>query len=184
MVLFDARSFTDINEENDNDEARKSAHILVLELLRWARRNKTTDQGMNELLALVQPFLQDGLHNFPGTAQQARRFFSEFMNTLKLRSVEICANGCHRFEEHGALEDEPNCPECQAPRRDVDGTRTTCTYSFFDLKDKLRLFFARPNFVPLLTSHARHEPQPERMYGIHGKSRHISLLQYLLLLNL
>ena len=69
-------------------------------------RNKTTDQGMNELLALVQPFLQDGLHNFPGTAaQQARRFFSEFMNTLKLRSVEICANGCHRLMMRGGAPD-------------------------------------------------------------------------------
>jgi len=131
-------------------------------------RNKTTDQGMNELLALVQPFLQDGLHNFPGTAQQPGGFSAnyEYFKASLSRNLREWMSSFWRTW----------CTWGRAQLSRMSSTPKRCRWHtdhlyifFFDLKDKLRLFFARPNFVPLLTSHARHEPQPERMYGIHGK---------------
>ena len=64
--------------------------------------------------------------------------------------------------------DAESCPLCGTKRKADDGTLTTCTFTFFDLKEKLRLLFARPNFVPLLTSLANHEPNHECMRSVHG----------------
>ena len=120
---------------------------------------------IDELLKLLRPFLADAVDNYPDSSQKAWRMYKEFIKMLNIHAVEICEKGCHRFPEGS---DAESCPVCGTKRKADDGTLTTCTFTFFDLKEKLRLLFARPNFVPLLTSLANHEPNHECMRSVHG----------------
>ena len=147
------------------DADNRSAHLLVLEVLRWQRRNRVSNDGIDELLKLLRPFLADAVDNYPDSSQKAWRMYKEFIKMLNIHAVEICEKGCHRFPEGS---DAESCPLCGTKRKADDGTLTTCTFTFFDLKEKLRLLFARPNFVPLLTSLANHEPNHECMRSVHG----------------
>ena len=147
------------------DADNQPAHLLVLEILRWQRRNKVSTEGIDELLRLLRPFLADEVDNYPTSTHKAWSNFKSFIKVLDIHTVEICENGCHRFPEGS---DAESCPLCGTNRKADDGTLTTCTFTFFDLKEKLRLLFARPNYVPLLTSYANHEPDHQRMRSVHG----------------
>ena len=151
----------------DEDPDRRSMYELVLDVLRWERRNKATNQSVDELLALLRPFFRerDGSKPFPKTYLEALSIMNEF-NVLKIHKREMCTNGCYRFEEDTQ---EVECPTCLMPRRTPEGKRTTCTFSHFDLKDKLRLLYARPSFVESLTSHSNTKPHPKGFTsGVHG----------------
>jgi hypothetical protein len=142
-------------------------YLLVLNMLRWERRNRATEGSMDELFALLEPFLKDraGSIPFPFNVHRARAAVQTPFETLKISTIEMCKRGCHRFEEDTVVS---SCPVCHTPRRLEDGSRNTCTFHKFALKDKLRQLFARPYHVPLLTSHARKVPDHNNQWGVHG----------------
>lgn len=144
-------------------------HELVLDLLRWARANNITQQAQTEMLALLEPYLRDNGANlpFPTTFRQAEANFSQFFKQLPIHHHEQCACGHHMFDRN-ANTAGMTCPVCDFPTRDERGKKTTCTFTKFALVDKLRVLFARPSFVPLLTSHHEHVPTPNSMRDIYG----------------
>jgi hypothetical protein len=158
--------------DEDDEDARECIYALILDLVRWARKNRVSQQATDELLCrLKRTSLGQTTDNqvpFPSTHKAAQKIFQAF-EMLNISKFEMCENGCHRFnrEEDGDIA-KATCPVCGTPTRAEDGSRTTCTFSKFDLKDKLRLLYARPQFGELLTSHAKHVPDPNNMRGIYG----------------
>ena len=122
---------------------------------------------MEELFALLRPFLENrvGRVPFPANVSQARAAVQTPFETLKISTIEMCSLGCHRFQENTQVS---SCPTCNTPRRLEDGSKTTCTFHKYALKDRLRQLFARPYQVPLLTSHANKVPDHDNMRGVHG----------------
>ena len=97
------------------------------------------------------------------------RSMPSFYDLLKITTWEFCMCGEHKFGT--PLNVEPECPLCDAPRRDENNQRTTCTFTKYDLKNKLRSLFSRPNYVALLKWHAtRNKPIPGVMHDVHGAS--------------
>lgn len=164
LTLTFVRWATCVDMEDSNNPA---AHLLALELMRWQRRNKVSEQGMNELFTILRPFIAENAQDyFPRNCKDAHSTIREIMSILDIHTVEICSEGCHRFPERTSDE---TCPTCGTPRKSAeDGQLTTCTFTFFELKQKLRILFGRPNFVPLLTSYGSHQPNHETMRGVHG----------------
>jgi len=149
---------TVLKEDPKDQQAQRSVHSLVLHLLTWAKRNNASNQSVDELLKLLSPFLAERASHisFPQKQADALKIFKPFLQTLKIHELELCKNGCYRFEEDTI---EAACPECLTPRRLPDGQRTTCTFAKFNLKDKLRLLYSRPNLVALLKSHSTIVPE-------------------------
>jgi hypothetical protein len=149
------------------DPDEHSVYLLVLNMLRWERRNRATEASMEELFALLRPFLENrvGRVPFPANVSQARAAVQTPFETLKISTIEMCSLGCHRFQENTQVS---SCPTCNTPRRLEDGSKTTCTFHKYALKDRLRQLFARPYQVPLLTSHANKVPDHDNMRGVHG----------------
>mmetsp|Transcript_28513 Transcript_28513/g.47894 ORF Transcript_28513/g.47894 Transcript_28513/m.47894 type:complete len:87 (+) Transcript_28513:1212-1472(+) len=67
------------------------------------------------------------------------RSMPSFYDLLQITMWEFCMCGEHKFET--PLNEEPECPLCDAPRRDENNQRTTCTFTKYDLKNKLRSLF-------------------------------------------
>ena len=70
------------------DADNHSAHLLVLEVLRWQRRNRVSNDGIDELLKLLRPFLADAVDNYPDSSQKAWRMYKEFIKMLNIHAVE------------------------------------------------------------------------------------------------
>jgi hypothetical protein len=156
-------------EDSPSDNA--SIHALTLDLLRWKRSNRVTDAATNELFGLLS---QEGSSDFPTNLSDAWDKFNGFRGVLKTYNYEMCGNGCHRFPEGSAA--GKTCPVCAKPARDAHGNSTTCTFTKFPLKDKLRMLFANPQGVALVKSHSsagtpdnmRGEGNQRRTYSIYG----------------
>jgi hypothetical protein len=133
-------------------------------MLHVKARHKISNAGFDELLASMNRVVIDP--DFPTKTDDAKKVLKPLEDALPISQTEFCMTGCHRFGPD--VQAEPNCPVCEKPRRDENGTRTTCTFSKFNLKDKLRALFAQPSMVSLLKSHASHVPTPESTHDVYG----------------
>ena len=157
---------------NDTEGDAAGIHALTLDLLRWKRSNRITDRGTDELLGLLyRHHKQDG--GYPRNLNAAYEKFKGF-KVIHTKRYEMCGKGCHRFEQGSAA--GKTCPVCETPTRDSNGKSTTCTFTKYSLKDKLRLLYANPQMAALLKSHVqnatpanmRGEGEERRTYSIYG----------------
>lgn len=141
-----------------------------MDILNWKTVHRASEQSLDELLALVKPYVKgsNGTLQFPDSYERAQASLKPFYDALRITKWEFCMCGEHEFTT--PLAAEPECPECGAPRRDENGGRTTCTFTKYDLKDKLRALFSRPNYVAFFKWHAnRTKPSDGIMHDVHGK---------------
>ena len=163
-------------------------HELTIDILRWGRANNVTQQGQTELFGLLKSYFDPhGADNhefaFPTTHRKATTQCGVFYDTLPIHHVELCMCGCHRWPQDAMLNKHTTCPECGKLARDSKGQRTTCTFTKFDLRDKLRLLYARPNLVGLLTAHETHIAESQAMRDIFGTYQDTYTLNALCIFN-
>ncbi len=142
----------------DND-----AVMLVLDLLEWNLEHGLSQGSFNHLLEILRQNLPkmfpEGI--LPRTYQEAIRHLS--MYGLPYKSVDICVNGCCRFDgEHAACQ---TCSTCGADRwapemleKPLASRRGLSTFHYWNLPDLLKRNFAHPERCVDMQAHAHHIP--------------------------
>jgi hypothetical protein len=122
---------------------------------------------VNELLKLLADKVFPPGSTAPTTRAQIMSILQPFKGG-KFKRMELCACGKERFLDFSILLSPP-CATCGAPRFDpITNRKTTITFMWFDLCNRLRQQFCRPSRVNELMAAANHVATPLAMRDIKG----------------
>jgi hypothetical protein len=154
--------------ETLHEHTTTTVNEIAVDILRWERKNRVTKGATEEILGLMTRKIFPALHNSPTTRKQVMAILKPFKQDFF--RTELCDCGAHRFKDQSTPESDP-CEGCGKARWNLTlRKKTTNTFMWFELHDRLRGIFTRPSRVQMLMEAANHIPTPEAMKDIKGSS--------------
>jgi hypothetical protein len=152
-----------VSVSQDASGKENHAFMLMLDLLEWNLEHGLSQGSFNDLMEILGQNLPkifpEGI--LPRKYQEAIGHLS--MYGLPSKSVDICVNGCCRFDgEHAMCR---TCSTCGADRwapemleKPLASRRGKSTFYYWNLPDLLKRNFAHPELCVDMQAHARHIP--------------------------